>query len=277
MKALLLFFLPLMAFAQDTETPKSTEPRLGFMFRKGISIEKYSGNPDGISSENLSPALFTVGGLLVIEREEMNNIYANIDATYLKNSGLIFFGEGAFGLGRRPWQIQLGVAAQYSNLSGGAFQKSAFDHYSLAGFVRPKYFYKFLDTQLEFRYRDISSSEISSTEGITTKIEHQPDRIFRAQLGGTFSIARIFAGYSWYFLGTTAIASKEFGFRINEKLVEQSVLGLTLDLKPMELGLYYYQVFKVDDEEAHLYQAPHFHPDYLVGKRSVFLEAKWLF
>ena len=143
--------------------------------------------------------------------------------------------------------------------------------------ARSHFDFAILNLGFDIKRINVRKAELANIEGLITKIDYQPTMVYRLHVGTNILPVKTEAALGIYKLGSTAIASKEFGFKIDSSTVLQPEINLGINLGQFEFWLKTSMIFSVKDEAENFYKAPYYYPDYLMAKRTAFLEIRWLF
>ena len=244
----------------------------------GFSFERWGQPPQDFEKKDFNPHKFNFFYQLDLERTlwhhqfKLNFALLNFDSQTL---------YGNYQFSRKIQTIEglklFGGFNILSNLnsSESRYEKTHFDFNSIGLFFGLKFHREWYQFYLARHANYVFNATVATFEGIDTEIGHESDG--KTLIGGIFHFEslKFLTEYAFFDFGITSIVSKEFNFHIQELDIGRITLGIGYLRHKYELWLKFFQFSDIDDNTAIYYQAPHFTPDYLLSKRSMFLEFIW--
>ncbi len=272
-KLLLLIIIPLVSYSQDSESylGVKTQARLKSWDKKPSQFEKGDFKP--------APFTFYMGSVTSQKQRALDwqasvsyltsdSYYTHLELGWLSGR---FFSE----------MLRLGVGSEvflslFSDES--KFHETAFDN-DFWGIQFLAEFYLSEQTKIysRLKYRYMSESVISRTEDITTKTDHSTNTVFELGVKTSFNKLLLMLEYAHFNYSDTVILSKEFALRLSEDSVSRTSAGVGLKFGEVESWLKYSRLSDFEDEVSLYTMAPHFGPDYMLGKDKLELEVVWKF
>ncbi len=249
--------------------------------RSKLRTKSWGTVPSGFPESDLRPAPFTffLGKQTSVSGRALE---LDISLSYLSSdtyTGDIYMGwlsPRFFGN-----MFRMGFGGEYfkTMLSDDSiYHETAFDH-DLFGFhLKAEYFLSDKTTfYARIVYRYLTETTISKTENITTKTDH--DTNTELTLGGQTSFGKfmLMAELSSFEYGDTVVLSREFGLRLESMSVSRYLVGVGFKMGTVDAWVKYSTLSDFDDEVSLFTVAPHFGPDYMLGKSKVDVEFIWNF
>lgn len=276
--SLVVSYLLILSSTSMAQSGGSGKKDFTLSVQTSLVIEKFDSTPDGFSSGDLKPPPLSVEGLM---RQTHNSLFGSYYKIY---GGFVAGTVPMFGLGAGVFfslpivELHLGgVFRAHDYINKTPYKDSQFA-YSGYGFeAGARFDLTLVEFGANFTYMDLGEANLANYEELTTKIDHNPDYIYSAFVQSALGLFKVKAAYTHYIFGSTGIASKEFAIHLPKAELNKIAVGVGVSLSAMEVWARVEQVEDPKDESSHFYQSPHFYPDYLLGKRTGFVEVKWSF
>lgn len=267
-------------FARGAEEKASSGKKMTFHLglKKGVALKKFDETPLNYETDDLNPPLFGVDIFGEFLSHRVFRFFFNIDTAFIDFSSPFLYFDTGMGLHFRHFYIKAGPAFTMSMISSDPYKDSHTDTSSIGTIVDMGVNFFIIEGGLVLRTLNIAQTDMKSFEGEETSIDHDSDQITRVKAKVHLGPIKLYGAHTTYSLGSTAIASKDFSFRISPQTIKQYTLGVGFATGRWELWAKYNALMDdPKDEIEYLYQAPHYHPDYLLAKESGFVEVLWKF
>lgn len=276
----LLFLMSGQAWGQATPVAGQDKPSdssgITVGLQTGMAVTQFEGEPIGLDESKLVPPILTG------KFEWTPNLRAKFQpdlrgaVSVLSGGGIYFYAQAGGWFDFPKFHLFFGGEV-LTTLAGGDYDETIVDHYGLGAYIKAGVPLGFLYPSLEIRYREITEAEVTNRESLTTYSDHEGDTIIRPALDVDLSFVKLWGALTFYRVGNTAIASKDFAIGIEESMFTIFSVGVGIPAFGGEVWVKLNRLEGVNDDVAHYYQVPQVYPDFLLAKESAFLEMRWNF
>ena len=276
MKSTLLILLMFLSFAGLASDRKSY---MGI--RSELRTKSWGSVPSGFSESDFKPSPFT---FFLGKQTSLSGRALELDITASYLTSDTYFGEIYMGwlsprfLGNK---LRLGLGGSYfkTMLSDDSiYHETAFDNDVFGFHLKFDYFFsertKFFG---KIVYSYPTETTISKLENITTKTDHDTNTELTLGVETKVGTVKFLAEYSNFDYGDTIVLSREFGLRLDGMSVSRYLVGVGYKFGTVDAWVKYSTLSDFDDEVSQYTVAPHFGPEYMLGKSKVDVEFIWNF
>jgi len=283
MQKTILFSILLISTAFISESAFSQEKGRGnkgyFKIGSAASIKNWNQTPDRFKVNDLNPALSNIGfhsNLPTSGSATFSLIDVQITALDFKS----FIPEIEYSVGKNMGGIiaSIGGGINFGIFSNSSiYSKTQYDNFAYNLNIKVQMGFSKYNIFGEIKTRKITEAEVSTFENVKTRVAHNFDYIFSTGLHFSFLKMELLGKISAYKIGSVAIASNEFYYKIDSETVFKFTGGVTIPIGRLAIDVKYHYIKNYNDEVSLYYQSPQLGKDYMLSSHSANVELRWNF
>lgn len=264
------------AFATDRPIEEKARIGLDVGIQKEVILSRIDAQPINFNNNDIQPPLITVKGSYQPNYKSVFQPDAKLAISLLDGNGQHVYAQAGGWFDYKKWHLFFG-GEYFLTLSGGDWGVSPADAAGAGGYIAGGIPLGIFYPKIEIRYRKVNDAEVANREGLSTRVDHDGDYLYRPSLIVDLKVVELWGAYTHYRIGNTAIASEGFGVGIDESTINIISLGVGVKVSKAKIWFKAHQVTGIKDELAHYYQVPQIYPDFLMAKQTAVVEALWQF